>query len=105
MDHGGRGRGQGWGLFVHLFKGIVEVFAMCRSYVVDEAVHWHETQALHDDMWSFAASMGHPMPQWPPPIPIPAYPENLNEWYQQEYGVSFITEEDEEEDYDDSSYF
>jgi hypothetical protein len=35
---------------VHLFKGIVEVFAMCRSYVVDEAVHWHETQALHDDM-------------------------------------------------------
>jgi hypothetical protein len=47
---------------VHLFKGIVEVFAMCRSYVVDEAVHWHETQALHDDMRSFAASMGHPMP-------------------------------------------
>jgi hypothetical protein len=35
---------------------------MCHSRAVEEAVHRRETEALHDDMRSFAASMGHPMP-------------------------------------------
>jgi hypothetical protein len=46
--------------------------------------------------------MGHPMPQ--PPPPIPAYPENLNEWHQQEYGVPFVTLEDEAKKFDDSFF-
>jgi hypothetical protein len=90
---------------VRLAKGIAGVFAMCSGHDVDEDVHRCETQALHDDMQSFAASMGHHMPQQPSHVPSPAYPENLNEWHQQEYGVPFITPEDETEDYDDSSYF
>lgn len=102
----GQGRGRRRGIFVRLPKGITGVSAMCRSHAVDEAVHHCETRALHNDMHSFAASMGHPMPQCPPPVPIPAYPENLNEWHKEEYGVMFITQEDEKEDYvDDSSFF
>jgi hypothetical protein len=64
----------------------------------------HETQTLHDDMRSFTASMGHPMPQLPPSPPIPAYLETINEWHQQEYGVPFITLEDEAEEFDDSFF-
>jgi hypothetical protein len=44
--------------------------------------------------------MGHPMPQRPTPPPTPAYPETLNEWNQQEYGVPFITPKDEAEEFD-----
>jgi hypothetical protein len=47
--------------------------------------------------------MGHPMPQRPPP-PTTAYSENLNEWYQQEYGVPFVTLEDKAEEFDGSLF-
>jgi hypothetical protein len=87
---------------VCLAKGIVGVFAMCHSRAVEEVVRRRETQVLHDDMRSFAASMGHPMPQCPPPPPIPAYPETLNECHQQEYGVSFITPQDEAQKFDEA---
>jgi hypothetical protein len=59
---------------VRLDKGIVVVFAMCHSHAIEEAVHRRETQALHDDMRGFMASMGHHMPKRPPPP--------LNEWHQ-----------------------
>ena len=48
--------------------------------------------------------MGHPLPPRSPPPPTFAYPENLNEWHQQEYGVPFVTPEDEAEELDDSFY-
>jgi hypothetical protein len=54
-------------------KGIVGVFAMCHSRAIEEAMHMHKTQALHDDMRGFATSMGYPMPQ------IHAYLETLIE--------------------------
>jgi hypothetical protein len=84
MDRGGRGRGRGrrTNAFMRLARGIAGVFAMCRSHAADAAVHRRETRELHDDMRQFAASMGHPMPERPPPVPLPAYPEDLNEWHQ-----------------------
>lgn len=60
---------------MRLAKGIAMVFVRCRNCAVDEAMHRRETRALHDDMRSFVASMGHPMPQQPPLVPIPAYLE------------------------------
>jgi hypothetical protein len=110
MDRSDRGRGQVWGwgqgrgLFVCLAKGIAGVFAMCRSQAIEESVHRRRTKALHEDFQGFVASMGHPLPPRSPPPLTPAYPENLNEWHQQEYGVPFVTPEDEADEFDDSFY-
>jgi hypothetical protein len=52
---------------VCLAKGIVGVFAMCSSRAIEEAMHRHKTQALHDDMRGFATSMDYPMPSMPTP--------------------------------------
>ncbi|ONM20320.1 hypothetical protein ZEAMMB73_Zm00001d005103 [Zea mays] len=104
MDHSGRGRGQGRGLFVRLTKGIAGVFTMCHSRAIEESVHRRRTEALREDFHHYIASMGHPLPPGSPPPPTPTYPENLNEWHQQEYGVPFVTPEDEAEEFDESFY-
>jgi hypothetical protein len=89
---------------VRLAKGIAGVFAMCRSRAIEESLHRHRTEVLHEDFCHYTASMGHPLPPRSPPPLTPAYPENLNEWHQQEYGVPFVTPEDEAEEFDDSFY-
>jgi hypothetical protein len=110
MDHSGRGRGQGQGLgqgrrlFIRLAKSITGAFAMCCNRAIEESMHRRRTEALHEDFCCYATSTGHPLPPGPPPPPTPTYPENLNEWHQQEYGVPFITPEDEVEEFEDSFY-
>jgi hypothetical protein len=72
--------------------------------VIDESVHRRRTEALHEDFHHYAASMGHSLsPRSLSPL-TPAYPENLNKWHHQEYGVPFVTLEDEAEEFDDSFY-
>lgn len=59
----------------------------------------------HDNsVRQFVAHMGYNMPHRQHNAPVHAYLENLNEWHQQEYGVSFITPYDEEEFVDDGSF-
>jgi hypothetical protein len=77
---------------------------MCRNRAIEESVHRRRTKALHENFRRYAASMGHPLPSGSPLPPTPTYPENLNEWHQQEYGVPFITPKDEAEEFDDSYY-
>jgi hypothetical protein len=110
MDRSGRGSdlgqgwGRGWGFFIRLAKGLLGVFAMCRTWAVEESVRRRRTDRLHEDFLCYAAETGHPLPPGSPPPPAPTFPANLNEWHQQEFGVAFITPEDEVEDYDDPFY-
>ncbi|AQK90915.1 hypothetical protein ZEAMMB73_Zm00001d008857 [Zea mays] len=69
---------------------------MCRSRAVKES--------MHEDFLRYAAETGHPLPPGSPPPPVPTFPADLNEWHQQEFGVPFITPEDEVEDFDDPYY-
>jgi hypothetical protein len=87
---------------MRLAKGIAGVFAMCHSLAIEESVHRCPTKVLHEDFHHYAASMGHPLPPHSPLPSTPAYPENLNEWHQQEYDVPFVTPEDEAKEFDDS---
>jgi hypothetical protein len=77
---------------------------MCRSRAIEEAMHRCQTEALHDDFRGFVASMGHPLPQRPPLPSTPGYPSKLNEWHQQEYGVPFVTPEDDAKEFDYSFF-
>jgi hypothetical protein len=108
MDLSGRGsgQGQGWGqgLFIRLAKGIFGAFSMCRDRAIEESVHRRRTDRLHEDFHCYAAATCHPLPPGSPPPPTPTFPANLNEWHQQEFGVPFITPEDEAEEFDDSYY-
>jgi hypothetical protein len=72
---------------------------MCRTRVVEESVHRRRTDRLHEDFLRYAAETGHPLPPGSPPHPTPTFPTDLNEWHQQEFGVPFITPEDEVEDF------
>eukprot|EP00267_Zea_mays_P046233 XP_020398590.1 formin-like protein 14 [Zea mays] len=77
---------------------------MCRTRAVEESVRRRRTDRLHEDFRRYAAETGHPLPPGSPPPPAPTFPAYLNEWHQQEFGVPFITPEDEAEDYDDPFY-
>jgi hypothetical protein len=110
MDRSGRGsgpsqgRGQGRGLFIRLAKGLLGVFAMCRTRAVEESARRLRTDRLHEDFLRYAAKTGHSLLLGSPPPPTPTFPMDLNEWYQQEFGVPFITPEDEAEEFDDPYY-
>jgi hypothetical protein len=110
MDHSGRGSGPGQGrgrgqrLFIRLAKGLLGVFAMCRTRAVEESMRRRMTDRLHEDFLRYAAETGHPLPLGSPPPPTPTFPMDLNEWHQQEFGVPFITPEDEAEEFDDPYY-
>jgi hypothetical protein len=100
----GQGRGRCRGLFIRLAKGLLGVFAMCRTQAVEESVRRRRTDRLHEDILRYAAETGHPLPPRSPPPPAPTFPADLNEWHQQEFGVPFITPEDEVKDNDDPFY-
>jgi hypothetical protein len=100
----GQGRGRGRGFFIRLAKGLPGVFTMCRTRAVEESVRRHRIDRLHEDFLYYAAKTGHPLPPGSPPPPAPTFPAHLNEWHQQEFGVTFITSEDEVEDFDDPYY-
>jgi hypothetical protein len=67
-------------------------------------VRHRRTDQLHEDFLRYAAETGHPLPPGSSPPPTPTFPIDLNEWHQQEFGVPFITPEDEVEDFDDPYY-
>jgi hypothetical protein len=92
------------GLFIRLAKGLLGVFAMCRTRAVKESVRHRRTDWLHEDFLRYAGETGRPLPLGSPPPPAPTFPEDLNEWHQQEFGVPFIIPEDEVEDFDDPYY-
>jgi hypothetical protein len=108
MDRSGRGSGQGQGhgrgLFIRLAKGIFGAFVMCHDRAIEESVHRRQSDRLHEDFRRYAAVTGHPLPPGSPPPLTPTFPMDLNEWHQQEFGVPFITPEDEVEEFDDSYY-
>ncbi|AQK41222.1 hypothetical protein ZEAMMB73_Zm00001d024457 [Zea mays] len=91
----GQGQGRGRGLFIRLAKGLLGVFAICRTRAVEESVRRRRTDWLHEDLRRYAAVTGHPLPPGSPPPLAPTIPTDLNEWHQQEFGVAFITLEDE----------
>jgi hypothetical protein len=92
------------GLFIHLAKGIFGSFAMCHDWAIEESVHRRRTDVLHEDFRRYATATGHPLPPGSPSPPTPTFPVNLNEWHQHEFGVPFITPEDEAEEFDESYY-
>lgn len=63
-----------------------------------------EAQQMDDNLRQFAASMGYRMPDRQPATPLHQYLEDLNQWHQQQYGVLFITLEEEEEYVDDDTF-
>jgi hypothetical protein len=88
MDRGGRGsgpgqgRGRGRGLFIRPAKGLLGVFAMCRTQAVEESVRRRRTDRLHEDFLCYAAETCHPLPPGSPPPSTPTFPMDLNEWHQ-----------------------
>jgi hypothetical protein len=80
MDHSGRGsgpdqgRGRGRGLFIRLAKGLLGVFAMCRTRAVEESVCRRRTDRLNEDFLCYAAETGYPLPPGSPPHPTPIFP-------------------------------
>jgi hypothetical protein len=65
----GQGQGRGRGLFIRLAKGLLGVFAMCRTRAVEEFVRRRRTDRLHEDLRRYTAETGHPLPPRSPPPP------------------------------------
>jgi hypothetical protein len=94
----GRGRGRGRGMGARLAHGIAAFFSMCRNISSDVHELARRQRETDDHLRRQASSMGMPFAPRSPDVPLhPPSPE-INEWYQQAYGVPFMTTEDEEEE-------
>lgn len=91
---------------MHLVRSIAGMFAIYRSHATDTMEQRHEAREHDDNLCQFAAHMGYNMPPRQYNAPLPQYLDDINQWHPQQYGVSFITPQDEEVEYvDDGSFY
>lgn len=100
MDYDERGRGHGrrpspW---LCLACGITGVLFVYRNHATNTIELCHETREIDDNVHQFAASIGYEMLARQSAAPLHQYPNDIKQWYQQQYGVPFITPKEEFDD-------
>ncbi len=90
----GRGRGRGRGMGTRLAHGFAAFFSMCRNIAADVREVARRQRETDDNLRRQASSLGTPCAPRSPDVPLHPPPPEINEWYQQAYGVPFTTADD-----------
>jgi hypothetical protein len=104
----GRGRGRGRGMGARLAHGFAAFFSMCRNIAADVHEVARRQRETDDNLRRQASALGTPFAPRSPDVPLHPPPPDVNEWYQQAYGVPFSTADDVEEEetyFDDPEQF
>jgi hypothetical protein len=104
----GRGRGCGRGMGARLAHGFAAFFSMCRNIAADVHEVARRQRETDDNLRRQASALGTPFAPRSPDVPLHPPPPDVNEWYQQAYGVPFSTADDVEEEetyFDDPEQF
>jgi hypothetical protein len=91
-----------------LAHGFAAFFSMCRNIAADVHEVARRQRETDDNLRRQASSLGTPFAPRSPDVPLHPPPPEINEWYQQAYGVPFMTADDVEEEeayFDDREQF
>jgi hypothetical protein len=93
-----RGRGRGRGMGARLAHGFAAFFSMCRNIAADVHEVARRQRETDDNLRRQASALGTPFAPRSPDVPLHPPPPDINEWYQQAYGVPFSSADDVEEE-------
>jgi hypothetical protein len=91
-----------------LAHGFAAFFSMCRNIATDVHEVARRQRETDDNLRRQASTLGTPFAPRSPDVPLHPPPPDVNEWYQQAYGVPFSTADDIEEEetyFDDPEQF
>jgi hypothetical protein len=90
-----------------LAHGFATFFSMCRNIAADVHEVARRQRETDDNLRRQASALGTPFAPRSPDVPLQPPPPDVNEWYQQAYGVPFTTADDVEEEtyFDDPEQF
>jgi hypothetical protein len=81
-----------------LAHGFAAFFSMCRNIAADVHEVARRQRETDDNLHRQASALGTPFAPRSPDVPLHPPPPEVNEWYQQAYGVPFTIADDIEEE-------